>query len=123
MGGSILGSRYGPMPSRTLPTMTELANQQRPADAATSQITGRTAELDIGGMTCASCAMRVEKALAKVPGVTRVSVNLATEQARIESDLAVDHETLANAVRKAGYDATPSVHADTPPPHIPPATE
>ena len=98
--------------------MTELATPQRPADADTSQIPYRTAELDIGGMTCASCAMRVEKALAKVPGVTRASVNLATEQARIESELAVDPETLANAVRKAGYEATPSVHADpTPPSH------
>ncbi|MEX3829986.1 cation transporter, partial [Paraburkholderia sp. BR14263] len=39
------------------------------------------AELEVHGMTCASCAMRVEKALAKVPGVTRASVNLATEKA------------------------------------------
>ncbi|WCM24898.1 heavy metal translocating P-type ATPase [Paraburkholderia bryophila] len=64
-------------------------------------------------MTCASCAMRVEKALAKVPGVTRASVNLATEKARIESDATVEPDTLAAAVRKAGYEATPvaSEHA------------
>ncbi|REE23297.1 Cu+-exporting ATPase [Paraburkholderia sp. BL27I4N3] len=92
--------------------MTELANSQRPADAAASS--ARIAELDIGGMTCASCALRVEKALNKVPGVTRASVNLATERARIESDAAVDPETLANAVRKAGYDATLSAAADAP---------
>ncbi|MFB9123351.1 copper ion binding protein, partial [Paraburkholderia dipogonis] len=91
--------------------MTELANPQRPADAATPS--ARTAELDIGGMTCASCALRVEKALAKVPGVTRASVNLATERARIESDAGVDPETLANAVRKAGYDATLSASTST----------
>ncbi|SDR16893.1 Cu+-exporting ATPase [Paraburkholderia fungorum] len=103
--------------------MTELANTQRPAGAALSQLPGRTTELDIGGMTCASCAMRVEKALAKVPGVTRASVNLATEQARIESDNTVDPETLANAVRKAGYDATPSVSAEPAPSHVPHATE
>ena len=66
-------------------------------------------------MTCASCAMRVEKALAKVPGVTRASVNLATEQARVESDVVLDPETLANAVRRAGYDATPSVPAEIAP--------
>jgi Cu+-exporting ATPase len=96
--------------------MTELANPQRPADAAPS---ARTAELDIGGMTCASCALRVEKALNKVPGVTRASVNLATERARIESDATVDPETLANAVRKAGYDATLSASTATDmPPHI-----
>ncbi|ACD21185.1 heavy metal translocating P-type ATPase [Paraburkholderia phytofirmans] len=91
--------------------MTELANPQRPADAASPS--ARTAELDIGGMTCASCALRVEKALAKVPGVTRASVNLATERARIESDAGVDPETLANAVRKAGYDAMLSASTST----------
>ncbi|MFM0098477.1 heavy metal translocating P-type ATPase [Paraburkholderia nemoris] len=88
--------------------MTELATPLRPADATPS----RTTELDIGGMTCASCAMRVEKALAKVPGVTRASVNLATEKASIDSDAAVDPETLAGAVRKAGYEATPSALPD-----------
>jgi Cu+-exporting ATPase len=102
--------------------MTELANEQRPADAI-FPTAGRSAELDIGGMTCASCAMRVEKALAKVPGVTRASVNLATERASIESDLAIDPETLAHAVRKAGYEATPSLPADPAPPYIAPATE
>ncbi|HYS67341.1 MAG TPA: heavy metal translocating P-type ATPase, partial [Paraburkholderia sp.] len=102
--------------------MTELANPQRPADAAATP--ARTAELDIGGMTCASCAMRVEKALAKVPGVTRASVNLATEKARIDSDATVDLETLANAVRKAGYEATPSARADdAPSAQTPQATE
>ena len=39
--------------------------------------------LDIGGMTCASCVGRVEKALNKIPGVEAASVNLATEQAKI----------------------------------------
>ena len=99
--------------------MTELATPQRPADAAAPS--ARTAELDIGGMTCASCAMRVEKALAKVPGVTRASVNLATEKARIESDATVDPDTLAQAVRNAGYEATPSAHADAASVHAPQA--
>uniref|UniRef100_UPI00244570CE heavy-metal-associated domain-containing protein n=1 Tax=Burkholderia cepacia TaxID=292 RepID=UPI00244570CE len=44
-----------------------------------------TVELDIDGMTCASCVSRVEKALAKVPGVTRASVNLATERATVDA--------------------------------------
>ena len=91
--------------------MTELATPQRPADATPA----RTTELDIGGMTCASCAMRVEKALAKVPGVTRASVNLATEKASVDSDAAVDPETLAGAVRKAGYEAAVSAPRDTTP--------
>ncbi|NMM01143.1 copper-translocating P-type ATPase [Paraburkholderia sp. RP-4-7] len=99
--------------------MTELAPPLRPADATPS----RTTELDIGGMTCASCAMRVEKALAKVPGVTRASVNLATEKASIDSNAAVDPETLASAVRKAGYEATPSARPDVAPARTSHATE
>ncbi|WP_321818084.1 MULTISPECIES: heavy metal translocating P-type ATPase [unclassified Paraburkholderia] len=70
------------------------------------------AELDIGGMTCTSCAMRVEKALAKVPGVARVSVNLATEKATVEAaadaaSTAALTSQLVAAVEKAGYEATP----------------
>jgi Cu+-exporting ATPase len=42
--------------------------------------------LALEGMTCASCAMRIEKELKKIPGVNDVSVNLATEQATITYD-------------------------------------
>ncbi|PVX70798.1 heavy metal translocating P-type ATPase [Paraburkholderia unamae] len=65
------------------------------------------AELEIHGMTCASCAMRVEKALAKVPGVTRASVNLATEKATVEADSGLAPAALVAAVEKAGYEAVP----------------
>ncbi|WP_081051624.1 heavy metal translocating P-type ATPase [Burkholderia diffusa] len=64
-------------------------------------------ELDIDGMTCASCVSRVERALAKVPGVTRASVNLATERATIDAAPDVSASQLADAVRQAGYGATP----------------
>src|ERR1700754_2814814 len=94
------------MPPRALPTMTELANPQRPTDAATPS--ARTAELDIQGMTCAACALRVEKALAKVPGVGRASVNLTTERATVHAETPVALDSLLAAVRKAGYDAIPS---------------
>jgi P-type Cu+ transporter len=40
-------------------------------------------DLGIDGMTCASCVMRVERAIQKVPGVHSASVNLATESARV----------------------------------------
>ena len=43
----------------------------------------QTLDLGIGGMTCASCVARVEKALKKVPGVHEASINLATESARV----------------------------------------
>ena len=60
--------------------------------------------LGIQGMTCASCVARVEKALGKVPGVRSVSVNLATEQARVEANAGTSLEALQHAVRAAGYE-------------------
>ena len=65
-----------------------------------------TFDLPIGGMTCASCAGRVERALGKVPGVQRVSVNLANERAHIEVLGQMDPAVLIAAVDKAGYTAT-----------------
>ncbi|KFG93321.1 metal ABC transporter ATPase [Burkholderia paludis] len=72
-------------------------------------------ELDIDGMTCASCVSRVEKALAKVPGVTRASVNLATERATVDAAPDVSAARLAEAVRQAGYGATPVAGGATAP--------
>ena len=63
--------------------------------------------LDIGGMTCASCVGRVEKALDKIPGIEAASVNLATEQARIRLNASSPtkiNEIIA-AVQKTGYGA------------------
>ncbi|WP_186153354.1 heavy-metal-associated domain-containing protein, partial [Burkholderia gladioli] len=65
-------------------------------------------ELDIAGMTCASCSNRVEKALAQVPGVSRASVNFATERASVRAEAAVSVAQLVAAVEKAGYRATPA---------------
>jgi Cu+-exporting ATPase len=64
--------------------------------------------LDIGGMTCASCVGRVEKALKKLDGVADARVNLATETASVDYDPAViGPAEFAAAVAKAGYTATP----------------
>src|SRR5678815_3288511 len=60
--------------------------------------------LHVTGMTCASCALRVEKALAAVPGVASASVNPATEVASVRVDATVGADALAAAVRDAGYD-------------------
>ena len=57
----------------------------------------------VDGMTCASCVARVEKALAAVPGVDSASINLATDTARVTSNLAIPLSTLQAAVDKAGY--------------------
>ena len=63
--------------------------------------------LDIGGMTCASCVGRVEKALAKIPGVEAASVNLATEQAKIRMNpnFGVNIDEVIALVQKTGYEA------------------
>jgi P-type Cu+ transporter len=63
-------------------------------------------ELSVRGMTCASCVARVEKALARVPGVESATVNLATETASVRADHDVSAAAIA-ALRKAGYDAVP----------------
>jgi Cu+-exporting ATPase len=63
-----------------------------------------TIDIGIGGMTCASCVMRVEKALKKVPGVDSATVNLATESARIAVHDAGMEARLRRAVRDAGYE-------------------
>lgn len=60
-------------------------------------------ELPVQGMTCASCVTRVEKALAKVPGVQEASVNLATETATVRAGAGVDFPQLRAAVEKEGY--------------------
>ncbi|QDG92789.1 copper-translocating P-type ATPase [Rhizobium sp. NIBRBAC000502774] len=57
----------------------------------------------IEGMTCASCVGRVEKAIAKVPGVVKASVNLATERADIAFSGAPNVSAVVDAVRNAGY--------------------
>jgi Cu+-exporting ATPase len=61
-------------------------------------------KLQVTGMTCASCVVRVEKTLKAVPGVKEASVNLATEEASVNADPSVTADSLAAAVRKAGYD-------------------
>ncbi|HUN25089.1 MAG TPA: heavy metal translocating P-type ATPase [Steroidobacteraceae bacterium] len=63
-------------------------------------------ELAISGMTCATCAARVEKALGRVPGVTRAAVNLASERASVAGIPGVIKPAdLVLAVRRAGYEA------------------
>ncbi len=67
---------------------------------------GEETQLDIQGMTCASCVRRVEKALAKVPGVESASVNFATNQATVVHDHDATTASLIKAVVDSGYGAT-----------------
>jgi Cu+-exporting ATPase len=59
--------------------------------------------LPIEGMSCASCAKRVERALSVLPGVQTVSVNLANESARVTGNSVMSVEQLTAAVKKSGY--------------------
>jgi Cu+-exporting ATPase len=79
-------------------------------------------DIGIGGMTCASCVARVERAIAKLPGVATVSVNLATESARVtwavsqvEEDAQSQQARLRRAVRDAGYEPLAAQHLEQAP--------
>ncbi len=65
----------------------------------------RVVTLPVGGMTCASCQVHVEKALGAVPGVRGAAVNLATRSVRITLDEGVAPTALVAAVEGAGYEA------------------
>ena len=72
----------------------------------------QTYDIGIGGMTCASCVARVEKALKKVPGVDAATVNLATESAHVTvCSLDTSEGVLRRAIRDAGYE--PLATSDT----------
>jgi Cu+-exporting ATPase len=95
---------------------TEQVRLQAPADslpalidavaAAGYAVPAASQELAIGGMTCASCAGRIERALTLLPTVKSVSVNLANERAHIETLGDVDTAILIAAIEKAGYSAS-----------------
>ncbi|WP_406160727.1 heavy metal translocating P-type ATPase [Streptomyces sp. NBC_01005] len=93
------------------------------AEARTAE--DSTAELTIGGMTCASCAARVEKKLNRMGGVT-ATVNYATEKAKVAFGPGTGLADLIATVEKTGYTAQPvrrpEPPAPTPPPPQPPAT-
>jgi P-type Cu+ transporter len=73
----------------------------------------RAVELAIGGMSCASCAVRIEKKLNKLDGVT-ATVNFATETARVAFPSAVTTGDLISVVEKAGYTAAVPVPVSAP---------
>ncbi|GLZ14885.1 hypothetical protein Acsp04_51200 [Actinomadura sp. NBRC 104425] len=82
-----------------------------------STTTAISCAFDIGGMTCASCVRRVEKALTRVDGVETAEVNLATEVATVTYDPGrVTVEELTAAVGRAGYTATVRRRAEQQPP-------
>ena len=85
--------------SETTPLALAEAVQRTGYDVRTEEVT-----FAVGGMTCAACVGRVEKALQGADGVVEASVNLATERARVRYAAGTDVETLYEAVRRTGYD-------------------
>jgi Cu+-exporting ATPase len=79
-------------------------------------------ELSIGGMTCASCASRIEKKLNRMDGVT-ATVNYATEKASVAYPDGVTADDLIATVEQTGYTAEPPPPADAPVEQAPPADE
>jgi len=84
----------------------------------------RELELTIGGMTCASCATRIERKLNRLDGVT-ATVNYSTEKARVNFSVGVTPEELVTVVEQAGYTARlpepPRPTADDEVPELDPA--
>ncbi|HLH13547.1 MAG TPA: cation transporter, partial [Solirubrobacteraceae bacterium] len=71
-------------------------------------------ELDVSGMTCGSCAARVQRALSRREGVSEALVNYATARATVTlRPGTLDAEQLVAAVRDAGYDASPAAPSAT----------
>src|SRR5258708_4531166 len=95
--------------------VSEIQSSSLAANGAVSPIqaqamAGGRAVLALEGMTCASCAMRIEKGLKKVPGVKDASVNFASEQATVTYDPAqTGPEQMIQKVDAVGYKATPLV--------------
>src|SRR5438105_14494555 len=69
-------------------------------------------ELQVGGMTCASCAARIEKKLNRIDGVT-ATVNYATEKAKVTFGESVTTQQLIDRVVDTGYTAQESAAAET----------
>ncbi|WP_282876748.1 heavy metal translocating P-type ATPase [Pseudomonas peli] len=94
----------------------EQARVEAPADsleqlvnavsAAGYEVPSERLELALSGMTCASCAGRIERTLAQQPGVLSVSVNLASERAQLQLLRGTDHQVLLHALSQAGYRAS-----------------
>jgi len=68
---------------------------------------GGSDSIAILGMTCASCVLRVEKAIARVPGVASAQVNLATERAQIAYSGTPVRTAVTAAIRATGYEVAP----------------
>ncbi len=89
---------------------TKQISEQGPDRAGIQVSANEHTILVLDGMTCASCAMRIEKGLKKLSGITEASVNFATEQATVTYDPAqTGLEQMVEKVETLGYTASPVV--------------
>jgi len=82
-----------------------MAALSKAVERAGYEVAHEERDLAVRGMTCASCVARVEKALAKTPGVLSASVNLATERAHVIAVAGTGIDSLRAAIEAAGYEA------------------
>ena len=85
-----------------------MARSTTTAEAAPPGATPREVALDVSGMTCGSCATRVERVLGRHPGVARAAVNFATGRAVVDLDDLGSVDELVSAVARIGYGASPA---------------
>ena len=101
-----------------------MATQARETIETQPQLSEQQATFALEGMTCASCAMRIEKGLKKVPGVLDAQVNLATERGTVTYDAAqTGPEQMIQKVEAVGYKAIPLVIPAKPAPPEPKPSE
>ncbi len=86
------------------PSRVNLAKIKNTISQLGYELVVRKSVFPVGGMTCASCVGRVERALSSVPGVVSVSVNLASEKATVEYLAGTELGSLKRAVAEAGYE-------------------
>ena len=108
-GGSAAGSPHTVTPARNGRTAndrldTSVMTADDPADDGGAH---RAVDLDISGMSCASCAARITKKLNKVDGV-KATVNYATAKAHVLAPPQVSQDDLIDVVTRTGYQARPS---------------
>jgi len=121
MGFTVISGLY--REEKTMPSETEY-HLQEPIAILSDHISEKNrAVFAVEGMTCASCAMRIEKGLKKVPGVRDANVNLATEQATVIYDPSqTGTEQMVQKVESVGYKAELLKALATPPQQLTPPT-
>jgi Cu+-exporting ATPase len=106
---------YGAIPLEVVTQVPKVISPVTPNPELLTSAASSSAEFEIGGMTCASCVMRIEKKLKKLEGVEAANVNLATERGTVTYDpQKVTVLQLANAIEAAGYQAIPFGETFTP---------